>query len=167
MTGCSGAPERTPQQAPQQGFNPYGNPFERRAQGTQTTSFSAGQTKIVADTRTNKLIITADADTMKVVEQLLEELDRTGQEYATTTFAIKLKNSNSEDMSYVLAKAFGTRGGAADQPLLRRLLRRSVRRAPAAARPPHPAPAGRQQQPALQQRPGTADGDGAGLRLPP
>lgn len=89
--------------------NPFGffNPFERRAQGTQTTSFSAGQTRIVADTRANKLIITADQDIMKVVEQLLAELDNP-VDYETTTFVIKLKNQHAEDMAYVLAQAFGT-----------------------------------------------------------
>lgn len=94
-------------QSAQASFNPYGNPFERRAQGTQVSSFSAGGTKIVADTRTNKLIITADTDMMKTVEGLLEELDKP-VEYATTTFTIKLKNSNADDMAYVLAQAFGT-----------------------------------------------------------
>jgi general secretion pathway protein D len=95
------------QPAAQPSFNPFGNPFERRAQGTQTASFSVGQTRIVADTRTNKLVITADEDTMKKVEELLAQLDQQ-VEYSTTTFAIKLKNGNAEDMAYILAQAFGT-----------------------------------------------------------
>ncbi len=93
----------------QQPSSPFGffNPFERRAQGTQTTSFSAGQTRIVADTRANKLVITADEDVMKVVEDLLAQLDMP-VEYETTTFVIKLRNQHAEDMAYVLAQAFGT-----------------------------------------------------------
>ena len=95
---------KPPSQPSQASFNP----FERRAQGTQaTTSFSFGQTRIVADTRTNTLLITADEDTMKTVESLLEKLDKP-VEYETTTFAIPLKNGNAEDMAYVLAQAFGT-----------------------------------------------------------
>jgi general secretion pathway protein D len=86
------------------------NPFERRAQGTDTTSFSAGQTRIVADTRTNSLVITADEDTMNVVEDLLAKLDK-AVEYETTTFSIPLKNTNADDMAYVLQQAFGEQTG--------------------------------------------------------
>ncbi len=84
------------------------NPFERRAQGTPSqTSFGAGRTRIVADQRTNTLIITADEDTMQVVERLLMDLDKP-VEYETTTFVIPLKNVNADDMAYVLSQAFGS-----------------------------------------------------------
>jgi general secretion pathway protein D len=66
-----------------------------------------GQTRIVADTRTNKLIISADEDTMQKVVDLLADLDQK-VEYSTTTFAVKLKNSNAEDLAYVLGESFGT-----------------------------------------------------------
>lgn len=88
-------------------FNPFGGFGGGNQQSKATTSFTAGQTRIVADTRTNKLIITADEDTMKKVEELLAELDQK-VEYSTTTFSIKLKNANAEDMAYVLSQAFGT-----------------------------------------------------------
>jgi len=88
------------------GFNPF-NPFGGGQPAAAASSFTSGQTKIVADTRTNKLIITADEDTMKKVVELLEQLDQK-VEYSTTTFAIKLKNAHAEDMAYVLAQAFGS-----------------------------------------------------------
>lgn len=88
-------------------FNPFGGFGGGNQQTKSTASFTAGQTRIVADTRTNKLVITADEDTMKRVEELLVQLDQK-VEYSTTTFAIKLKNANAEDMSYVLSQAFGT-----------------------------------------------------------
>jgi len=88
-------------------FNPFGGFGGGNSQQKTTASFSAGQARIVADTRTNKLLITADEDTMKRVEELLVELDQK-VEYSTTTFAIKLKNANADDMAYVLSQSFGT-----------------------------------------------------------
>ncbi|MFN3651213.1 MAG: secretin N-terminal domain-containing protein [Armatimonadota bacterium] len=85
-------------------FNPFGG---QQQQEQAQTSFQVGGTRIVADTRTNNLIVTADEDTMKTIEGLLEDLDR-GVEYETTTFSIKLKNAHAEDMAYVLSQAFGT-----------------------------------------------------------
>jgi general secretion pathway protein D len=101
-TGSGGSASQPPP-------NPFGfqNPFERRATGTQTTSYTIGQTRIVADPRTNSLIITADADMMKTVDQLLDRLDKK-VEYASTTFSIQLANANAEDAAYVLGEAFGT-----------------------------------------------------------
>lgn len=88
-------------------FNPFGGfGGGNNTQAKTSASFSAGQTRIVADTRTNKLLITADEDTMKRVEELLVELDQK-VEYSTTTFAIKLKNANADDMAYVLSQSFG------------------------------------------------------------
>jgi general secretion pathway protein D len=63
--------------------------------------------KVVANARTNSLIVTATEERMKVIEGLIAELD-VEVPVESTTFVIPLKNAQAEDVAYVLSQAFGT-----------------------------------------------------------
>lgn len=63
--------------------------------------------KVVADDRTNSVLITASADRMQTVNRLIDALD---QKVPTesTTFVFPLKNANASDVAYALGQAFNT-----------------------------------------------------------
>jgi len=74
----------------------------------QQTVFSSDPfAKVVANARTNSLIITATEEKMKVIEELIAQLD-VEVAVESTTFVIPLKNAQAQDMAYVLSQAFGT-----------------------------------------------------------
>ncbi len=66
--------------------------------------------KVVADQRTNSIIITATDERMKKIDELIEVLDvQVPQE--TTTFVMPLKNAQAPEMAAILGQAFGTSSG--------------------------------------------------------
>ncbi|HXG23413.1 MAG TPA: secretin N-terminal domain-containing protein, partial [Chthonomonadales bacterium] len=81
--------------------------FAQGATGQQTVTSTDPFAKVVANARTNSLIVTATEERMKVIEQLIAELD-VEVPVESTTFVIPLKNAQAEDVAYVLSQAFGT-----------------------------------------------------------
>jgi general secretion pathway protein D len=63
--------------------------------------------KVVADTRTNSVIITAAPDRAKKINDLIDQLDA-NVPYEPTTFVFSLKNAKADDVAYALSEAFGT-----------------------------------------------------------
>ena len=63
--------------------------------------------KVVADQRTNSLLITATEEKMKRIDTLIEQLDVQVPAEATT-FVIPLKKAQAGDIAAVLGQAFGT-----------------------------------------------------------
>src|SRR6185312_7607435 len=59
-----------------------------------------------ADERTNTLVVTAPGDVLKVVEQLVHQLD-SNPASKQTFFIYRLRNGQAMDMSYVLNQMFG------------------------------------------------------------
>jgi general secretion pathway protein D len=76
----------------------------------QTATSSDPFAKVVADARTNSLIITAIAERMTRIEEMIAALD-VDVPLETTTFVIPLKNAQASDLESILGRAFGT-GGA-------------------------------------------------------
>lgn len=86
-------------QSNQGGFNS----FIRRISGP-----GSGEANVAADTRSNSLIISATEAAMKVVENLIAELDKE-VEVENTTFVIPLDNARADNVADLLNNAFGTR----------------------------------------------------------
>ncbi|MCW3095278.1 MAG: Type secretory pathway, component PulD [Chthonomonadaceae bacterium] len=89
------------------GFNPFGF-----GGGNQNNSGSGAQStdpfgKVVAEPRTNSVVVTANAEKMAKIEELIKQVD-VAVPTETTTFVIKLKNANASDVSTALGQAFGT-----------------------------------------------------------
>jgi len=73
----------------------------------QTASSSDPFAKVVADARTNSLIITAIAERMTRIDEMIAALD-VEVPLETTTFVIPLKNAQAADLETILGRAFGT-----------------------------------------------------------
>ena len=69
-----------------------------------------GQGQVVADSRTNTVVVTATADNQEIVAQVLKELDQP-VELASTTFVFPLVNARADNVADLLNQAFGTRTG--------------------------------------------------------
>ncbi len=65
---------------------------------------------VVAETRTNSVVVTATEENLKLVEQLVKELDQE-VEYAETTFVFPLLNARADQISTILNQTFGGRVG--------------------------------------------------------
>ncbi len=63
--------------------------------------------KVVADARTNSLIITATAERSARIDEMIAALD-VDVPLETTTFVIPLKNAQAADLEVILGRAFGT-----------------------------------------------------------
>lgn len=84
-------------------------PIEQRFQ----QAFRFGNTQaafgtVVADARTNSLIVTATEDNLKLVEQVIKDLD-TEITYESNVFVFPLANARASDISNLLGQAFGSR----------------------------------------------------------
>lgn len=66
---------------------------------------------VVAEPRTNSLIVTATEDNQKLVTQVIKELD-TEIKVENTTFVFPLANARADQISTLMQQAFGTRQGA-------------------------------------------------------
>jgi general secretion pathway protein D len=86
-------------------------PFEQRIQ--QAARFGSSQAAfgtVVADTRTNALVVTATDENQRIVEQVIKELD-TEVVLEASTFVIPLDNARADQVSQLLQQAFGNRAG--------------------------------------------------------
>lgn len=84
-------------------------PIEQRFQ--QAMRFGSAQAafgNVVADTRTNSLIVTATDDNLALVEKVIKELD-TEVVYENSTFVFPLSNARADSIAGLLQQAFGTR----------------------------------------------------------
>jgi general secretion pathway protein D len=63
--------------------------------------------KVTADQRTNTIFITASAERMRKINELVDLLD-VDVPVEATTFVIPLKNAQADDVAYALAQAFST-----------------------------------------------------------
>ncbi len=80
-------------------------------QQQQTQSSGDPFAKVVADARTNSLIITATAERMARIDEMIAALD-VDVPVETTTFVIPLKNAQASDLAVILGDAFGTGTGS-------------------------------------------------------
>lgn len=96
-----------------------GSPFQNRVfgffggfggqnnQGSQVSQSTDPFGKVVSDPRTNSVVITASADRMTKVEELIDSLDVAVSAEATT-FVFPLKNVPANNVATALSYAFGT-----------------------------------------------------------
>jgi general secretion pathway protein D len=61
---------------------------------------------VVADTRTNSLVVTATVQNQTVIKQVIDELDHE-VEYVDSTFVFPLSNARADDIAGLLNQAFG------------------------------------------------------------
>ncbi len=92
-------------------FDPFGS-SRRSSEGTKTVS-SLKENVVVADTRTNSVIVTAAEGNMKAFEDMINQLD-SNKSLSELTRVYRLENAMAADLSEVLANAFSgsrRRGG--------------------------------------------------------
>lgn len=94
------------QQRAFQNFNPFGG-GGGGSDNQQSTSSSDPFGKVMADPRTNSLLITASTDRMTKIDSLIDALDKEVPVEATT-FVFPLKNALASDVAYSLSQAFNT-----------------------------------------------------------
>jgi general secretion pathway protein D len=87
------------------GFDPFG--FGNGGGNSQATTSSDPFGKVVADPRTNSLLVTASTDRMAKIEELIKQMD-VAVLTETTTFVVPLKHAQAADVSAALSQAFGT-----------------------------------------------------------
>ena len=75
--------------------------------GNSSTGSSDPFGRVVADPRTNTVLITATKDRMTRIYDLIDKLDQEVP-VESTTFVFPLKNANSSDVAQALGQAFGT-----------------------------------------------------------
>ena len=85
------------------GFGGFGGGFGRGA--------AAGQGNVVAEARTNSLIITATQENLDLVTKVVKELDKPIT-FESSTFVITLENARADQMADVLNQSFGSRNGS-------------------------------------------------------
>ncbi len=90
------------------GFGGFGGGGQQQ-QRQQTVQSTNPFAKVVANPRTNSLIVTATEVWMEKIEELLKELD-VDVKTESTTFVVPLKNAQAQDVAYILGQAFGTGG---------------------------------------------------------
>ncbi len=83
----------------------FGNQNNNQNQDNVSSSDPFG--KVVADPRTNSLLITATPDRLRTITRLIDSLDRQVPSEATT-FVFPLKNAQASDVAYALSQAFDT-----------------------------------------------------------
>lgn len=89
------------------GFGPFGMFGAGNQPQGQTVQSTDPFAKVVANVRTNSLIIMATKERMQRIDELIKELD-VDVPVESTTFVIPLKNAQASDMAYTLSQAFGT-----------------------------------------------------------
>lgn len=81
--------------------------FSRFQTAARFGSSQAAFGTVVADVRTNSLVVTATKENQATVARVVEELDKK-VEYANTAVVIPLSNARSDDVATLLNQAFGT-----------------------------------------------------------
>ncbi len=90
-------------------------PIEQRFQ--QALRFGGTQAAfgtVVSEPRTNSLVVTATEENLKLVDQVVKELD-TEIKIENTTFIFPLANARADQISALMQQAFGTRQGTGNQ----------------------------------------------------
>jgi general secretion pathway protein D len=83
-------------------------PWEQRVQlSAQAGSANAASGQVVADSRTNSLVVSTTAENMATVESLVRELDTTVHP-KPTTLVIRLENARATDLATLLNQAFSS-----------------------------------------------------------
>ena len=86
-------------------------PIEQRFQ--QAIRFGGAQAAfgtVVSEPRTNSLVVTATEENLKLVAQVVKELD-VETVFENTTFVFPLQNARADQISQLMQQAFGTRQG--------------------------------------------------------
>ena len=87
---------------------------QQQQQNNLPAFLRGGQTQgtgtVVADTRTNSVVVTAIEENQKIVQQVITELDKP-VELASTTFVFPLQNARADEVADLLNQAFGQRTG--------------------------------------------------------
>ncbi len=84
-------------------------PIEQRfQQAMRTGSFQSAFGNVVADNRTNSLVVTATEDNLVVLEKVVAELDKEIT-YQDSTFVFPLVSARADQMATLLSQAFGQR----------------------------------------------------------
>ncbi|HEV2472091.1 MAG TPA: secretin N-terminal domain-containing protein, partial [Chthonomonadales bacterium] len=88
------------------------NPFMQRMQmiARATGGASNAYGNVVADMRTNSLVITATDDNLKVAGNVIKELDKPVQ-FASNAYVVTLANARADLVAQTLNQAFATKGG--------------------------------------------------------
>lgn len=81
---------------------------QRFQQAARFGNFSASFGTVVADTRTNSLVVTATEENQALVANVIKELDQ-NIEFENTTFVFPLRNARADQVSQILNQAFGGR----------------------------------------------------------
>lgn len=89
-------------------------PEQRFQQAIRLGGFQAAFGTVVADNRTNSLVVTATEENHALVADVLREID-TEVQLETSTFVFPLENARADQMASLLNSAFGTRSGMAGQ----------------------------------------------------
>lgn len=82
---------------------------QRFGAAMRTGNFQAAFGTVLADARTNSLVVTATESNLAILDQVLQELDQEVA-YESATFVIPLDNARADQMAQLLSQAFGTRG---------------------------------------------------------
>lgn len=93
------------------GFFPGQIQQPMQSQGTSTREGSIlglPEINVVADTRTNSVIVTTTVQQMKNIENLVKQLDKDISEYEETTMVVPLENAEAENLAQVLNELFQT-----------------------------------------------------------
>lgn len=100
----------------QLGFGFRGGPFSmgpgQQNQGTQTAKegsiLGLPEINVVADERTNSIVVTTTSQQMESIGQLINFLDKDVSEYEQTTVVFPLENAEASDLAGVLNELFQT-----------------------------------------------------------
>ncbi len=84
------------------------DPMQRFQQAMRLGGAQAAFGQVVADTRTNSLIVTATPENIALVEKVVKQLD-TEVEFENTTFVFPLSNAKAADVAGLITQAFGQR----------------------------------------------------------
>lgn len=94
-------------------------PEQRFQQAIRLGGFQAAFGTVVADNRTNSLVVTATEENHALVADVLKEID-TEIQLETSTFVFPLENARADQMATLLNSAFGTRSGMGGQGVFNR-----------------------------------------------
>lgn len=85
-------------------------PWDTRQTETTKSFYGLKENIVIADVRTNSVIVTASAENMRAFEEIIEQLDKS-RALSEVTRVYALKNAMAADLATVLNQAFRGRGG--------------------------------------------------------
>src|SRR5581483_5348687 len=90
---------------------------QRFQQAARFGSAQAAFGTVVADARTNSLVVTATPENLLIVQQVIEKLDKP-IDYANSTFVVTLQNARADVIAQLLNQSFNSRNGLTNTQLL-------------------------------------------------